>query len=111
MMAMTPMQANAQSQNYQTQPNAPIQTQMQQSQKMTLQDLMKMFPQAYKDRNANAKVWFKNQKKYVSELNGKIVLVGKIAASHGKNPWDALLQKYCPEEYDNKVFSLNDFDI
>lgn len=111
MMAMSPMQANAQTQNYQPQQNDSIQTQMQQAQKLTSQDLMKMFPQAYKDRNANAKVWFKNQKKYVAEVNGKISLVGKIAASHGQNPWDALLQKYCPEEYDSKIFSLSDFDI
>ena len=111
MMAMSPMQANAQTQNYQPQQNDSIQTQMQQAQKLTSQDLMKMFPQAYKDRNANAKVWFKNQKKYVADVNGKISLVGKIAASRGQNPWDALLQKYCPEEYDSKIFSLSDFDI
>lgn len=110
MMAMSPMQANAQTQNYQMHPNDSIQTQMQQSQKMTPQDLMKIFPQAYKDRNANPKVWERNQKQYVAEVNGKISLVGKIAASHGQNPWNALLKSYCPNS-DEHIFNLGDFDI
>lgn len=107
MMAMSPMQGNAQTQNYQQ--NDSIRTTVQQSQQMTIEQLMKLFPQAYKDRNANSQVWQQNQKLYVAEVNGKISLVGKIAASHGQNPWDALVKKYCPQE--DKTFQLGDFDI
>jgi hypothetical protein len=107
MMAMSPMQGNAQTQNYQQ--NDSIRTTAQQSQQMTIEQLMKLFPQAYKDRNANSQVWQQNQKLYVAEVNGKISLVGKIAASHGQNPWDALVKRYCPQE--DNVFQLGDFDI
>jgi hypothetical protein len=107
MMAMSPMQGNAHTQNYQQ--NDSIRTTVQQSQQMTIEQLMKLFPQAYKDRNANSQVWQQNQKLYVAEVNGKISLVGKIAASHGQNPWDALVKRYCPQE--DNVFQLGDFDI
>lgn len=107
MMAMSPMQGNAQTQNYQQ--NDSIRTTVQQSQQMTIEQLMKLFPQAYKDRNANSQVWQQNQKLYVAEVNGKISLVGKIAASHGQNPWDALIKRYCPQE--DNVFQLGDFDL
>ena len=107
MMAMSPMQGNAQTQNYQH--NDSTKTTVQQSQQMTIEQLMKLFPQAYKDRNANPQVWEKNQKMYVAEVNGKTSLVGKIAASHGQNPWDALVKRYCPQE--DNVFQLGDFDI
>jgi hypothetical protein len=107
MMAMSPMQGNAQTQNYQQ--NDSIRTTVQQSQQMTIEQLMKLFPQAYKDRNANSQVWQQNQKLYVAEVNGKTSLVGKIAASHGQNPWDALVKRYCPQE--DNVFQLGDFDI
>lgn len=107
MMAMSPMQGNAQTQNYQQ--NDSIRTTAQQSQQMTIEQLMKLFPQAYKDRNANSQVWQQNQKLYVAEVNGKISLVGKIAASHGQNPWDALVNRYCPQE--DNVFQLGDFDL
>ena len=107
MMAMSPMQGNAQTQNYQH--NDSTKTTVQQSQQMTIEQLMKLFPQAYKDRNANPQVWQQNQKSYVAEVNGKTSLVGKIAASHGQNPWDALVKRYCPQE--DNVFQLGDFDI
>ena len=107
MMAASPMQGNAQTQNYQH--NDSTKTTVQQSQQMTIEQLMKLFPQAYKDRNANSQVWQQNQKLYVAEVNGKISLVGKIAASHGQNPWDALVKRYCPQE--DNVFQLGDFDI
>ena len=107
-MAMSPMQSNAQQrQNYQQ--NDSIKTSIQQSQQMTIDQLMKLFPQAYKDKDATPQVWQQNQKLYVAEVNGKISLVGKIAASHGQNPWDALVKRYCPQEDD--VFQLGDFDI
>jgi hypothetical protein len=106
-MAMSPMQANAQSQNYQQ--NDSIKTSIQQSQQMTIDQLMKLVPQAYKDKDATPQVWQQNQKLYVAEVNGKISLVGKIAASHGQNPWEALIKRYCPQE--DNVFQLGDFDI
>lgn len=103
MLAMSPMQANAQ----QPQRNDTVQTVRQE---ITTKQLRKLFPQAYKDRNAGPDVWKKNQTQYVAEVNGKICLVGKIAASHGENPWNALLRKYCPQS-DEHIFQLGDFDI
>lgn len=81
-----------------------------QQQNMTIDQLKKLFPRAYKDRNANKKVWIKNQVKYAAEMpNGKISLVGKIAASNGQNPWDAIVKRYCPQN--DNIFQLGDFDI
>lgn len=107
MMAFSPS-ANAQSQNYNNNTDS-VKTTTQQSQQITFKQLKKMFPQAYKDKNANPEVWKQNQNMYVAEVNGKISLVGKIAASSGQNPWNALVKKYCPSE--DKTFSLSDFDI
>ena len=107
MMAMTPMQANAQQQNYNQ--NDSIQTTIQQTQQMSIDQLKKMFPKAYKDRKAKPKVWKKNQMSYIGEVNGKMNLIGKIAASHGQNPWDALVKRYCPQQ--DNIFQLSDFDI
>ena len=104
MMAMSPMQADAQQQ----QNNYPQST-IQQSQQMTVKQLRKLFPKAYKDRNARPEVWERSQNKYIAEVDGKICLIGKIAASHGQNPWDALVKKYCPQE--DRTFQLGDFDI
>jgi hypothetical protein len=98
----------ANAQDVQPQRTDSVQTVNQQN--MTIQQLQKLFPRAYKDRNANPKVWKKNQTKYATELpNGKVSLVGKIAASHGQNPWDALVKRYCPQDED--IFTLGDFDI
>lgn len=104
--------ANAQGVNNRLPSNDSIRTQImaQQNVKFSEQDLIKMFPQAYKDRNANPRVWAKNQVKYVGQLpNGRSSLVGKIAASYGENPWQAIVQKY--KESDDLVFQLKDFDI
>ena len=109
MMALSPMQGNAQNQNYQQ--NDSIRTTMQNQQEMSVEQLAKIFPAAYRDRNANAQVWQQNQNDYVVTFNGKINLVGKIAASHGQNPWDALVKKYCPSKHNQDIFSLDDFDI
>lgn len=103
------LNANAQD----VQPNKPdtVQTVKQQQVTMDIKQLKKMFPQAYKDRNANKDVWMKNQSKYTATMpNGKISLVGKIEASHGQNPWEALVKKYCPNQNDD-IFTLSDFDI
>jgi recombination DNA repair RAD52 pathway protein len=110
MMAMSPMQANAQNSHIQGNDSTNTTVMQHQMQQMSVEDLIKKFPRAYKDRNANPKVWVKNQKAYVSEVNGKICLVGKIAASHGQNPWNALLKKYC-QNSDENIFNLGDFDI
>ena len=100
--------ANAQPQNYNNNTDS-VKTTTQRPQQITLKKLKKMFPQAYRDKNANPEVWKQNQNMYVAEVNGKISLVGKIAASSGQNPWDALVKKYCYSE--NKTFSLSDFGI
>ena len=101
-----PQTANAQ--NVQQQRNDT--TQISNQQNFTVQQLQKMFPQAYADKDANPEVWQKNQVSYVGQLpNGKQSLVGKIAASHGQNPWDALVKRYCPQN--DNVFQLGDFDI
>lgn len=93
----------------QSQYNDSVQTMKNDS--LTIGDLQKLFPKAYEDRNANADVWEKNQSLYTAKLpNGKYSLVGKIAASHGQNPWKALVDKYVPKQTDN-VFDLSDFDI
>ena len=80
------------------------------NQKMSIKQLRKLFPKAYKDRNANQDTWVKNQNEYVATLsNGKVSLVGKIAASYGNNPWNALVERYGQTE-DSNIFSF-DLDI
>ena len=77
--------------------------------------LSEIFPQAYADRNANPQTWKTNQSNYVGKIYGKISIVGKTAASVGKNPWQAILQKYTDANYkskqNNNIFNLSDFDI
>lgn len=83
----------------------------------TERQLAKMFPQAYKDRNATPDVWKKNQESYISQVYGINSLCGKTAASVGKNPWEAILNKYTSRNYQSKmkqkdnIFTLGDFDI
>jgi ribosomal protein L37AE/L43A len=58
---------------------------------LTAQELKKLCPTAYKDRN-NPNVWEKNQNKYVfNNPDGTINMKGKIAASRGQNPWEAIV--------------------
>jgi hypothetical protein len=65
-------------------------------------ELASIFPQAYKDRNANPQVWNQNQTYYCGKVYGRISIVGKIAASKGENPWQAILNKYSKLNYQNK---------
>lgn len=80
-----------------------------------VQQLMKMFVAAYQDKDANEQIWRQNPNKYIAQLpNGKVSLVGRIAASHGENPWEAILRRYNPTEYAKSIpqlFSLEDFDL
>jgi hypothetical protein len=58
-------------------------------------ELIKMCPAAYADRNKGPEVWQRNQSKYVIQNeNGKVNISGKVAASHGQNPWYAILNSY-----------------
>ena len=83
---------------------------MQQEIKLDSVQLKKLFQQAYKDRNANPEVWKNNKSSYCAQLpNGKYSIVGMVAASHGNNPWDALVKKYCPQEKEADMFTLDDF--
>lgn len=80
---------------------------------MSEKELASIFPQAYKDRNANPQVWKQNQTQYCGEVYGKNSIVGKIAASKGENPWQAILNKYSKLNYQNKqndVFATAFFD-
>lgn len=105
---------NAQAQQQNTYPDGDTITTTQptnksQIRKYTDKELAKMFPKAYADRNANAKVWFQNKSYYTGEINGKISLVGEIAASDGRNPWEALRQRYSSEITCD--FKLSDFNF
>lgn len=111
LMPNTMQAQNNNTRGYQSNTNDTVQTTNVSNQKMSIQQLQKLFPQAYKDRNANQQTWQKNQTLYVSTLpNGKQSLVGKIAASHGQNPWNALVDRYGQTENDN-TFDFGDFDI
>lgn len=88
--------------------------------RFTIKQLKNMFPQAYKDRNANPEVWMKNKNSYCGQLpNGQTSIAPMIEASYGKNPWLLLLKKFNPDEYakcsnktqKNEIYNLIDFDI
>lgn len=75
---------------------------------LTVKQLAKMFPKAYKDRNASPEVWQKNQNSYCgTDVNGRMSIVGKRAAAYGKNPWDAIVRKYTVANYNSKVGKSN----
>lgn len=105
---------NAQAQQQNTYPDGDTITTTQttnksQIRKYTDKELAKMFPQAYKDRKANAQVWMKNKTKYAGVMNGKTNLTGLLAASDGRNPWEALRQRYSSEITCD--FKLSDFNF
>lgn len=66
----------------------------------TEKELIKIFPAAYRDRNATPEIWNQNQKEYCGEITTpwnnktKNSVVGKVAAAHGQNPWKAIKEKY-----------------
>lgn len=62
MMAMSPMQSNAQNSHIQGNDSTNTTVMQHQRQQMSVKDLIKKFPRAYKDRNANPKVWKKKPK-------------------------------------------------
>lgn len=108
--AMFGNNANAQNNNVQQSDSIQQQTVQQQNVQQqltfTMEELINLFPQAYKDRDKSPKVWGNKPVKYAAKLpNGKFSLVGQIAASHGENPWDAIVKRYCPQE---NTFSLWD---
>ena len=84
---------------------------MHQETKLDIAQAKKLFRQAYKDRNANPNIWKKNKNAYCAQLpNGKYSIVGLVAASHGENPWNAIVKKYCPQENNEIQFTLDDND-
>lgn len=62
---------------------------------ISVDELKKAFPQAYQDRYAGEGIWRGNVNQYDGSINGKNSLVARVAASHGENPWIALVEKYC----------------
>lgn len=84
---------------------------MHQKTKLDIAQAKKLFRQAYKDRKANPNIWKKNKNAYCAQLpNGKHSIVGLVAASHGENPWNAIVKKYCSQENDERQFTLDDND-
>jgi hypothetical protein len=121
MMAMSPMQGNAQSQtndSLRQDRNSVEALTKQYNKTYTVKELMQMFPQAYEDRNASPEVWIQNARKGKYHFNsndengsrGRSNLVAYIAGKNGQNPWNALLKRYCPNS-DEHIFQLGDFDI
>lgn len=118
-MAMSPMQSNAQTQDYN--PNRQDRNSVealtkQYNKTYSIKELVQMFPQAYVDRNANPEVWIENarQGKYTPTVkdNGdgryRTMMVAYIAAKNGQNPWDALVKRYCPNQI-GKTYKIGDF--
>lgn len=121
MMAMSPMQGNAQNQtndSLRQDRNSVEALTKQYNKTYTVKELMQMFPQAYEDRNASPEVWIQNARKGKYHFNsndengsrGRSNLVAYIAGKNGQNPWNALLKRYCPNS-DEHIFQLGDFDI
>ena len=118
MMAFSPMNANAQTQNYQQNKQDSIENSIRQryAKTYTIKELVQICPQAYVDRNATPEVWKANaaQGKYDTSVNdngdGKFRnnLVAYIAAKSGQNPWEALVKRFCPEQA-GKTFKIGDF--
>ena len=119
MMALSPMQGNAQTQDYNSnrQDRNSVEALTKQYNKAySIKELVQMFPQAYVDRNANPKVWIENarQGKYSPTVkdNGdgryRTMMVAYIAAKNGQNPWDALVKRYCPNQI-GKTYKIGDF--
>ena len=118
MMAFSPMNANAQTQNYQQNKQDSIENSIRQryAKTYTIKELVQICPQAYVDRNATPEVWKANaaQGKYYTSVNdngdGKFRnnLVAYIAAKSGQNPWEALVKRFCPEQA-GKTFKIGDF--
>ena len=76
--------------------------------KFDIEQLIKMFPYAYRDRNEKPSTWSRNRVKYEGKLpNNKISFVGEKAAKDGQNPWSAILAKYLDINQD-KAIAFND---
>lgn len=118
-MAMSPIQGNAQIQDGHISREDSINNVILQRNKKTYtkKELIQICPQAYVDRNATPDVWKKHasEGKYYASVNDngdgkyKDNLVAYVAGKNGKNPWDALVKRFCRTE-DDDVFQMN-FDI
>jgi len=119
MMAFSPIQGNAQTQDYNPSRQARNSVEAltkQYNKTYSIKELVQMFPQAYVDRNANPDVWIENarQGKYTPSVKDnndgryKNMMVAYIAAKSGQNPWDALVKRYCPDQI-GKTYKIGDF--
>jgi hypothetical protein len=107
MMAFSPMNANAQSQDYQqqgdtisiTNKNKGIFTHKHRSP----EELMKLYPQVYADRNKTPQEWITNARKGKYDLvspEGKSLFLVRSAAIKGLNPWDELVNNFSGEDFE-----------
>lgn len=85
---------------------------------LTEKQLSQIFPEAYRDRNAGPEVWKRNKDTYDHDVFGRKSVCGRIDASVGKNPWEAILNNYSSRNYEiemkkqkDNIFTLGDFDI
>ena len=81
--------------------------------KFSFDELVKMFPEAYKERSLDPKTWSRHRIRYEGKLpNNKMAFVGVKAAANGENPWEAILAKYLDtRKSTEKMYALNDVDF
>lgn len=81
--------------------------------KFSFDELVKMFPEAYKERLLDPKTWSRHRIRYEGKLpNNKMAFVGVKAAANGENPWEAILAKYLDtRKSTEKMYALNDVDF
>lgn len=69
----------------------------------TEKELIKMFPNAYRDRNADSKTWKQNPSQYSTIEGRRGLTAGQMAAAQGENPWQAILNTYTERNYNSKI--------
>lgn len=62
-----------------------------------------MFPNAYRDRNADSKTWKQNPSQYSTIEGRRGLTAGQMAAAQGENPWQAILNTYTERNYNSKI--------
>jgi hypothetical protein len=108
MMALSPMNAaNAQSQDYQQQGDTISMTKKNKDifihKYRSPEELMKLYPQVYADRNKTPQEWITNARKGKYDLvnpEGKILFSIRSAAMKGLNPWDELVNNFSGEDFE-----------
>lgn len=94
-------------------PKTGIEASISQNIKFTEDQLIRMFPEAYKDKDKSPEVWSKNRVKYCGLLpiktkDGKNVndSTGMKAARNMENPWVAICKKYL--KIPSRTIAFND---